>query len=393
MHYDIVIIGAGPAGLSAAYTARNAKVLVIEKDSGIGINIRTSGVSWIKEMREFGIPKEYFNPLKRYNFYSRSNTVTIEDKEYKACVLDVRRVYQYLAELASDNIELMLNTKFVKVLRDNNKINGIVAKRFNKEIEIRSTLVIDASGFNSVILNSLGLRNIRRYGVGAEYECYANNIDNEAWDLMVGSMYTPAGYAWIFPVNEKKVRIGVGVSRPESNADPLALLDNIIKNKVRPIDKLSNIKPIELHYGFIPNEGLMSNIIYDGLLIVGDSAGQANPLVLEGIRYAIEFGRLAGNIGIKSLEYNSTKESLKEYEDTCKRRIKREIDAALRVQRKWLRLNDEEWDKELDIIRDMSINELIDFIRADFSITKMLRLAKNHPKLIARELFNIVIND
>ena len=50
--------------------------------------------------------------------------------------------------------------------------------------------------------------------------------------------------------------------------------------------------------------------VADGLIMVGDSAGQSNPLVLEGIRHAIEFGRLAGRVGAQSLSKGSVKDSL-----------------------------------------------------------------------------------
>jgi digeranylgeranylglycerophospholipid reductase len=82
MEYDIVIVGGGPAGLSAAYSAFKTKVLLIEKDDGIGINIGISCVSWIHEMKKFGIDEQYFNPIKRYRFYSPSNEVLIEDNKY-----------------------------------------------------------------------------------------------------------------------------------------------------------------------------------------------------------------------------------------------------------------------------------------------------------------------
>jgi digeranylgeranylglycerophospholipid reductase len=392
--YDIVIVGGGPAGLSAAYSAASngSSVLLIEKDDGIGVNVRTSGVSWIDEMKKFGIDEEYFNPIKRYRFYSPSNEVVIEDNEYRACVLDVRKTWQYLAKLAVDKgANIMVKTRAVKVLRDDNKIVGIIAKHMNKEIKVKSKLVIDASGFSSVIAKELGFNAWKRYGVGVEYECYADNIEEDEWVLMVGSKYTPAGYAWIFPINKHKVRIGVGISKPESNADPLELLDNIINKRLKPLDKMNNIQPIEMHYGFIPNEGARNNTVMDGLLLVGDSAGQANPLVLEGIRYAIEFGRLAGKIASESLEYNAGKDYLIKYEEEWKKRIKKQIDAALRVQRRWLELDDHGWDEELEIIRDMNIDELLDFIRADFNAKKMLKLAVNHPKLIARQLFRMVI--
>ncbi len=147
----------------------------------------------------------------------------------------------------------------------------------------------------------------KRYGVGAEYECYCDKINQETLFLMVGQKYSNAGYAWIFPLSNNRVRIGVGIGRPESTVDPLNKLNEIIKNKLYPLNNMGKIQPIEVHYGMIPNEGLRKSLVYDGLMMIGDTAGQANPLVLEGIRYAIEFGQLAGKIGAKSLQFNSSR--------------------------------------------------------------------------------------
>ena len=127
------------------------------------------------------------------------------------------------------------------------------------------------------------------------------------------SKYSDAGYAWVFPISKQRVRIGTGIGRPESISDPIKKLNSIMESRITPLDELGRIQPIEFHYGLIPNEGSVRSTIFDGLLLVGDSAGQANPLVLEGIRFAIEFGRLAGDIGAKSLSKGSTRESLKQY--------------------------------------------------------------------------------
>jgi digeranylgeranylglycerophospholipid reductase len=208
---------------------------------------------------------------------------------------------------------------------------------------------------------------------------------------MVGQEYSEAGYAWVFPLSKNRIRVGVGIGRPESRVDPLEKLNSIIEKKLNPFHKMGKIIPIELHYGAIPNEGLRKSTVFDGLILVGDSAGQANPLLLEGIRYAIEFGRLAGKIGAMSLPSNSSKASLIEYERTWRSNIESKIHSAIKVQSRWIGLSDEEWNKEIEILRDMSMEEFLDFIKAEFTTSKMVKLALNHPRLAARQLFDMVL--
>jgi digeranylgeranylglycerophospholipid reductase len=393
--YDIVVVGAGPAGLSAAYSAakNGASVLVLERDDGIAHNIRTSGVSWIEEMMEFGIDRAHYNPIKNYAFFSPSNEVTIIGSEPKCCVLNVRSVYQHLAfEAARAGAKIMVKANVTNAIVTNDRIAGVKVNAPKGEFGINADLVIDASGFGSIVGRKFGfVSEWKRYGVGAEYECYADNVDDDTWMLMVGNQYSPSGYAWVFPLDKNLVRIGVGIGRPESNEEPLDRLNVMLEKKLKPLDRMGKIEPVELHYGFIPNEGVRASTVADGFMLVGDSAGQANPLVLEGIRYAIEFGRLAGDIGSKALQYGATKESLLEYERVWRSRVQNKIAAALKVQSRWLGLTDDQWDREIEIMRDMSMDEFLDFIRADFSMSKMLKLALHHPKTAARQLFNMVL--
>ncbi len=396
-YYDIAIVGGGPAGLSAAYSAakRGAKVILFERDKSIGQYVRTSGVSWINEMKKLEIPEKIYNPIKNYRFVSPKNEVIIKGTDYRSCVLDVRSLYQYLCFLAAKGgADISINSNVVDIVRNknNNRISGLIVNTLKGKIEIRTSLVIDASGFNSFIGTKFGyVSPWTRYGVGAEYECYCDKIDPQTWTLMVGSNYSPAGYAWLFPLSENRVRIGVGVGKPESIIDPLKLLNHIIEKKFKPLAELGIIQPIEYHYGYIPNQGARNCSVFDGLLLVGDSAGQSNPLVLEGIRHAIEFGRLAGQIGSSSLNSSCSKSSLIGYENAWKKQLSTKIESALRVQSRWLRFTDDEWDNEISILKDMSVDEFIDFISSEFSPRKMIKLALNHPKLVARQLFNLIV--
>ena len=397
LRYDIAIVGAGPAGLSAAYSASKlgAKVILFEKEPAIAHSIRTSGVSWINEMQKFGIPADLYNPIRNFSLISPSNEVTIRGNSFTSCVLDIRRTYQYLAALASDaGAEIMIKSNVEDpIINSANKVCGLKVRTLRGSIEVKSDLVIDASGFSSCIARKVGLaKPWKRYGVGAEYECRCEKADQETWFLMVGNRYSEAGYAWAFPLSESRIRIGVGIGRPESEVDPLEKLNSIMEKKLRPLNTFGKIQPLELHYGFIPNEGLRQMTVSDGFIMVGDSAGQSNPLVLEGIRYAIEFGRLAGEIGVKSLCTDFNKGSLYEYEKVSKDKILSKINSAMKIQKRWIGLSDERWDREIEIIRHMSADEFLDFIRAEFTISNMVKLAVNHPKIAARQLFGMILN-
>jgi len=389
-------VGGGPAGLSAAFIAakNGIKVALLEKENSIAETVRTSGVTWIQNIKEFGIPDDCFNPIRNFSFCSPNNEVTISDSIPRAAVLDVRKTYRWLAQEAKKSgadIFVRINVNEI-IKNDKGDIVGVSGSGPNGKMTFHSKIVIDASGFPSTICKAMGfVTQWKRFGAGAEYEVKAENVDSETWWLMVGQQYSPAGYAWIFPLGDNKVRIGVGIGKPESDVDPTQRLKELMETKLGPIKKLGKITPIEFHYGLIPNDGLSRKTVFNNLILVGDSAGQANPLVLEGIRYAIKFGRVAGKIASEAIKSGKTDETaLYPYEENWRKEIESKINSAGKVQDRWMGLSDEEWDKELDIIKELKSEEFLDFIKADFGLSNMIKLATHHPKLAVRQLFNLV---
>jgi len=389
-------VGGGPAGSSAAFIAakNGIKVALLEKESSIAETVRTSGVTWIQSIKEFGIPDDCFNPIRNFSFCSPNNEITISDSIPRAAVLDVRKTYRWLAhEAEKEGADIFVKINVNEVIKNGKgDIVGVSGVGPNGKMTFHSKVIIDASGFPSTVCKAMGfVTQWKRFGAGAEYEVKVENVDSETWWLMVGKEYSPAGYAWIFPLGNNIVRIGVGIGKPESDIDPTQRLEELMKKKPGPIKRLGKITPIEFHYGLIPNDGLSRKTVFNNLILVGDSAGQANPLVLEGIRYAIKFGRVAGKVSSDAIKSGKTDESaLYPYEKNWRNQIESKIKSAGKVQNRWIDLSDEEWDKELDIIKELKAEEFIDFIKADFGLSNMIKLATHHPKLAVRQLFSLV---
>src|SRR5689334_18989814 len=101
-NFDVVIAGGGPGGLSAGEAAARAgcSVLILEQNHEIGSPIRTTGGSFIHDLHALGVPEHFYHPIRRFRFLSPNNSVQFEYDHPITCVMDVRGVFQYLAERA-----------------------------------------------------------------------------------------------------------------------------------------------------------------------------------------------------------------------------------------------------------------------------------------------------
>src|SRR5271154_4993411 len=114
--YEAIVAGGGPAGLSVAESiaSRGRSVLVLEQNHEIGSPIRTSGGSFVSEMQAPGIPSQLYHPIHRVRFVAPHNAAVFDYDVPELCVMDVRGVFQYLAERAiSAGAHLRLSTAAV----------------------------------------------------------------------------------------------------------------------------------------------------------------------------------------------------------------------------------------------------------------------------------------
>ena len=331
MKCDIVVVGAGPAGLAASITSseRGLETILVERNSEIGCPIKTSAFTFREVIERWNLPNEvmakWYTSFYIYSAHSNRGVEINFGKTIGGC-LDYSK---FLKELSIKAIErgtkIILSDAVVEPLVDGDVVKGVKTLHGR---EINSKIVIDCSGPSAVIGRKLGLipksSNIE-VGIGIEYEMHNVKVRNpDSIDFYVGEKeIVPIGYGWVFPLSKNRAKIGICTvyNTPEEIKEK-----NIEYWHTRFLSKRSVIyhmvkdaQPYALHKGVYPLCGMLEKPYSNGLILAGDSAAQASMLVGEGIRYALEFGKIAGEISVEAFkEKNFSEDFLKTYVERCK---------------------------------------------------------------------------
>ncbi len=386
--YDTIIAGGGPAGLAAAETLarRGCSALVLEQNHEIGSPIRTSGGSFIDELDALGVPSSLHHPISRVRFVSPSNAAVYDYAQPRMCVMDVRGVFQFLAGRAVEaGASVRVATKVEGPVLQYEKQDGRVVGVRTRDGVLDARVVIDATGYRSVLLKQAGLDSgMRRFGVGAEYDMYAPHCDEREAVLLVGSEFAPSGYAWVFPWGRHRVRVGVGIIHPDSDAKPDAYLDALVAGAGRYGVDLRGAQPLEHHAGLIPSECFAARFAGDGILGVGDAAGQASSLLGEGIRWAIHAGKMAGDVVAGAIAKGDvSRGALAEFERQWTKRYGKDLRLAHKINQRIAGWDDQKWDQRLEVLKLLTPDQFVEALKTNLTGGWLLRFLARNPRALA----------
>ena len=338
-NYDILIIGAGPAGSSAAINAtkNGAKVLLIDKKRFIGEPVQCA---------EF-IPKLILNEIDISHDSIVQETkgmkTFLPNGEYvesslPGFILNRSRFDKELAQKAVENgVEVRSNT--ICRLKKGNKI--FIEENSKKEIIIPK-VIIGADGPKSTV--GKWIKNVNRdFVIGMQHSVPL--ISHLDYIEVYFDKEFFGGYGWMFP-KDNSANVGIGI-RYNPKSKTVISLDIILKKFLKILEKNGKIKnnPFLTSSGLIPVGGPL-NTVKTNIMLVGDAAGQTNPITGGGIPQAIICGKIAGKIAAQAIQKEDF-EILKQYETKWREIFGKPLERA-KIKRQFLESN---WDQLDNIIK------------------------------------------
>lgn len=314
--YDVIVIGAGPAGAVTSKIVSSAgfRTLLLEKNEAC----RSPCAGYIGNTTEL-------EPLDDAIIQSgiRKMRVYFPDLSFHDFSLNGFVVDRYLFDM-----ELIRNSQSSGTeIRWSSPVSGIISGKvkFCNELAC-GKIIVGADGVFSRTASIMGLEK-QRFAACAQYHLKGIQPLSHICEIFFNSEYAPGGYVWIYPTGKDSAKVGVGVTCP----NPRMYLDNFIRcSDVS--GRLFGTKT-EFITGALPIGGLREKLFFGNILLVGDSAGMADPITGAGIHNAILAGKIAGKTIIDVLEGDDI-EQLSRYETKIRRLLGRPLGRSLEKRKK-----------------------------------------------------------
>jgi flavin-dependent dehydrogenase len=305
--FDVVVVGAGLAGLEAArrIAQRGHRVLLVDVKAHPERAIHTTGIFVRRTLAEFALPEACLGPpVRRVVLYSPAGrALVLESAHDEFRVGRMAKLYRLmLDECVAAGVEWSGSTRMASMGRIEGG-SAVWLERGGRRWRVRSRLVVGADGAVSRVARNLGLDENRTWLVGVE-EYYPDlRVEGcPSFHCYIDPRLAPGYTGWWVHDGESA---HLGVAGYPSAFEPAAALREL-KRLVSTRYDLSRVRHVERRGGRIPVNGVLRRIGCARGLLVGDAAGAVSPLTAGGLDGCLRLTKLAAEVVSRSLDADST---------------------------------------------------------------------------------------
>jgi len=312
---DVLVVGAGPAGSSAARAAamRGAKTIFIDKKKEVGVPVQCAeGIGkYLFPYLPFKIPKSQLKwRIDGVLFNSGNITIERRGRFWEGYTIDRSSFDKYLSNLAiNSGAKLMIKSELIefKFDKDRNVKRAILKVNKRRTKEIKPKLIIGADGAESKVLDLIHKYKPKKGDVATVHSWEMKNLKlkNPHFEHIYMGDFSPSGYAYIFPKSKDSANVGIGHIYPEENDEENKKLEDFFYNFLEEESLKNQFKDATF---VIEKSGkaVIGNIvdewIHGNVLLVGEAANHNLKPFVEGILPSIISGNLAGEISTRMIK-------------------------------------------------------------------------------------------
>ncbi len=345
---DVVIIGAGPAGLTAArrLSELDIEYTLVSREDKPGAYKACGGYVPARALEEFrlkDIPGTYPVSSIRMKFPGTEMKRVDFDEAVGVNVSRVNLGQGLLDAIDRDVGEIWLDTECGHIM--STKDHSVV--QYNKENGsglLSTNLIIDASGANPVSLRFNPVRNRpmnSQIGYGVQYQVKTKGPLEIVNDFYYGSEFSPRGYAWNFPRGNETVLGTGGIVETvrETEKRTIAYLDNLVENTDPTTTELidAGFEVVKREAALMPLAGIVSPSYGKRIMLAGDAACHCSPITGEGIHYSMIGGQKAAETAAECIRKRDfSDDALSRYEKSWTKSFGSDLKWGLWLQKRFL---------------------------------------------------------
>ena len=350
----MIIVGAGPAGSTAALYAHRLGLNCILLDKAVFPRDKICGDALsgksVRLMRELnlleGVEELEGSEINRITFGSPSHSqfdVHLKgnkNNDYitKGYVVPRKIFDNFLFKKADELTETRQGFMVNDIIYQNDNISGVKGTNIEgKEEILNAPVIMGCDGANSIIARKLGLYEMDMENTAVAIRCYYEGVEglSNQIELHYVSEVKP-GYFWLFPAGNGKANIGIGLSKNDAKKEDRTLrqiMDEIVQSDYFR-SRFGNARPLEKPVGWnLPLGRIQRKNHGNGFMLLGDAAGLVDPFTGEGIGNAMVAAKHAMQVASKAKNHKDYSErSFSEYDQLLWDDIGGELRTSTKLQ-------------------------------------------------------------